>query len=154
MSEVPEELRAIHRRIWIAGLVLCLLGPLILLGLVSQGLVPPGSHAVEDIYQQVGYTFTGLVFLAAAWMAWRKGRVLATFRAQLPGNRPRFLVRETLFYTALSGSSSLWGTLYWMLVGWNAFRHVVAFLLITPALFLFFVPSLGTWVRALQEETP
>lgn len=154
MSEVPEELRVIHRRTWFAGLALCLFGPLLLLALVTRGLIPPGSHAVEGIYQQVGYTFTGLVFLAAAWVAWRKARVLATFRAQLPGNRPRFLVRETLLCTALSGLSALWGTLYWMLVGWNAFRHVLAFLLLTPAMFLFFVPGLNTWVRALQEETP
>jgi len=154
MAEISEDLRSTHRRIWTIGLSFCLLLPLLLLGLAEEGFLPPGTYPVEGVYQQVGYTFTGLVFLVAAWVAWRRGQVLKAFRTQAPAERPRILVRETLLYAVLAGTSALWGALYWVLVGWNAFRHVLAFLFLTPAMFLFFVPGLDIWVRALKEETP
>lgn len=154
MADVPEDLRAVHRKARAVGLACCIAGPLVLLGLAATGVLAPGTNAVAGLSQQVGYTFTGLVFLAAAWMTWRKGRILRSFGSLAPGVQPRILLRESLLYTALSATSALWGTLYWMLVGWNAIRHVLAFLLLTPAMFLFLVPDLGTWVRALKEDAP
>ena len=154
MDESLEGLRTLHRRVWVPGLVLCVLGPLVLLGLAGGGLIPPGANAATGLYQQAGYSFTGLVFLAAAWMSWRKRQVQKAFRAQPPGLRSRVMVRETLLFTALSGSSALWGTLYWIMVGWNAYQHVLTFILLTPAMFLLFVPRLDTWALALKEETP
>jgi hypothetical protein len=131
----------------------CVAGPLAVLGLAAAGVLAPGGNPVAGIYQQVGYTFTGLVFLTGAWSAWRRGRVLKAFGQVPAGARPEILRREALLAVALALTSNLWGALYWTLVGWNALRHVLAFLALPPVMFLCFMPGLHVWARA-QKEVP
>lgn len=135
------------------GLAACLSGPLLILGLAAAGVLAPGVNPVTGIYQQVGYTFTGLVFLAAAWAAWRRGRVLKAFGEVSAKVWPGILRREALLAAALSLTSALWGALYWGLVGWNALRHALAFLFLPPVMFLCLMPGLQVWARA-QKEVP
>lgn len=153
MVEIPEALREAHRRARVAGLAACVAGPLLVLALAAAGVLAPGGNPVAGIYQQVGYTFTGLVFLAAAWAAWRRSRVLKAFGQVPAGARPEILRREALLAVALSLTSALWGALYWMLVGWNALRHALAFLFLSPVMFLCFMPGLHVWARS-QKEVP
>lgn len=153
MVEIPDALRETHRRARAAGLAACVAGPLAALGLAAAGVLTPGGNPVAGIYQQVGYTFTGLVFLAAAWSAWRRGRVLKAFGQVPAGARPEILRREALLAVALSLTSALWGVLYWRMVGWSALRHALAFLCLPPVMFLCFMPGLQVWVRA-QKEVP
>ena len=147
-------LEASARRGWWVGFLVCLGGPVLILLSAWAGWIPPGSQPVEGVYQQVGYTFTGLVFLASAYLVWRKGHALRAFPAQAEGRQAGFVLRETLVYSALCASSALWGVLYWRLVGWHAFRHALTFLLLTPVLFLLFVPRLGAWTHPPTEDTP
>lgn len=153
MVEIPEALREAHRRARAAGLAACVAGPLLILGLAAGGVLAPGGNPVSGAYQQVGYTFTGLVFLAAAWAAGRRGRVLKAFGGVPAEARPGILRREAALAVALSLTSALWGALYWTLVGWNALRHALAFLLLPPVMFLCFMPGLHVWARS-QKEVP
>lgn len=153
MVEIPDALRETHRRARAAGLAACAAGPLAVLGLAATGVLAPGGNPVAGIYQQVGYTFTGLVFLAAAWSAWRRGRMLKAFGDVPAEARSEMLRRETLLAVALSLTSALWGVLYWRMVGWNGFRHALAFLSLPPVMFLSFMPGLQVWARA-QKEVP
>jgi hypothetical protein len=151
--EIPEALREAHRKARAAGLAACVAGPLLVLGLAAAGVLTPGGNPVAGTYQQVGYTFTGLVFLAATWATWRRGRVLKAFGRVPAVARPGILRREALLAAALSLTSALWGALYWGLVGWNALRHALAFLFLPPVMFLCLMPGLQVWARA-QKEVP
>ena len=132
------------------GLVLCLGTPSLIGLLLWSGQVPPGLRAPEGVYQQVGYLFTGLVFLSGAWVWSRRVRTLREFKAVPEGRRPAVILREDLLYAALFEASSLCGLIYWMLVGSHAARHVCGFLLLTPLLFLGLVPRYQHWSKALE----
>ncbi|HEX9009933.1 MAG TPA: hypothetical protein VF804_06160 [Holophagaceae bacterium] len=153
MAEIPGAWREVHRTARGAGFVACLIGPLLVLGLAAAGVLAPGGNPVAGVYQQVGYTFTGLVFLAAAWATWRRGRVLKAFGNVPAAARAGILRREALVAASISLTSALWGALYWAMVGWNAVRHALAFLFLTPVMFLCFMPGLQVWTR-FQKEAP
>ena len=153
MPDAQGALRGAHRKAWGAGLTACLAAPLLVLALAAGGVLAPGGNPVEGLYQQLGYTFTGLVFLSAAWAAWHRGRILKTFGGLPAAQRPGFLRREALRFAALAATSALWGALYWRMVGWQALRHALTFLLLTPVMFLCFMPGLQVWARA-QKEVP
>ena len=112
--------------------------------------MPPGREASEGLYQQVGYLLTGLVFLSAAWVWWRSGRVLGEFRKVPEGKRPAMVIRESLLYAAAFEVSSLCGLVYWMLVGSHGARHAWGFILLTPVLFLALVPRYDRWAKQLE----
>ncbi|MFN7956905.1 MAG: hypothetical protein U0P46_01055 [Holophagaceae bacterium] len=150
MSGGTEALRAAHRRGHLLGLALCLGTPALVGGLILSGAVPPGQEASEGLYQQVGYLFTGLVFLAAAWVWWRSGRKLGAFRSLAEGERPATVFRESLLYATAFEVSSLCGLAYWALVGTHGGRHVWGFILLTPVLFLTLVPRYDRWAQQLE----
>lgn len=151
MAEAEETWQEVHRRARGAGLAACGATALLAAGLGAAGILAPGTHAVAGVYEQAGYTFTGLVFLAAAWAAWHRGRILQAFAAAPLPERIRLLRREALAGALLAGTSVLWGLLYWRMVGWNAIRHSLAFLALAPVLFLWFMPGSRTWAR---KEVP
>jgi hypothetical protein len=146
----PDALGSAHRRAYALGLALCLGTPALIAALLLSGAVPPGQQAPEGVYQQLGYLFTGVVFLSASWVWWRSGRVLSAFRDLPESRRPRVILREGLLYAAIFEASSLCGLVYWMLVGAHAARHAWGFILLTPALFVALVPRANRWKRALE----
>ncbi|WP_243304066.1 hypothetical protein [Geothrix oryzisoli] len=150
MSEAPGPLRVAYLQARLVGLVLCLGTPTLIGGLILSGGVPAGEHLPEGDLLQIGYVFTGLVFLSAAWVLWRRGVMLRTFRQIPEPSRPGLVRRETLLYAALFELSSLYGLIYWLLVGKHAVRHVFGFIILAPLLFLALTPRLGHWVKALE----
>jgi len=125
---------------WGTGLGVCLVVPLAAGALAFAGIFPPGQYPVAGATQQLGYSFTALTFLAAAAMAWRRVRFLQAFRSLEEAARVAALHREARLLVLLSLSTTLWGTLYWTLVGLHAVRHVLTFLVLTPVMFLCFMP--------------
>lgn len=143
-------LEAAHRTAYALGLSLCLGTPALVAGLVAFGIIPPGSQAPVGLFQQLGYLFTGIVFLSATWVLWRSGRVLRTFRELPEARRPQVVLRESLVYAAVFESSAILGLIYWMLVGTHAARHVWGFIALTPILFFCLVPRGDRWMKALE----
>jgi hypothetical protein len=131
------------------GLALCFGTPGLIVILLLSGVVPPGTESPVGIYQQLGYLFTGLVFLSAAWVWWRSGRQLREFKALPPALRPAVILREGLLYAAVFEASSLCGLVYWILVGSQAARHAWGFILLTPVLFVTLVPRYDRWAKSI-----
>lgn len=152
MNGQVDSLRSAHTRAYGMGLALCLGTPGLIAVLLVLGLVPPGQQEPEGVYQQVGYLFTGLVFLSGAWVWGRRGRMLREFKAVPEGRRSAVILREGLLYATLFEISSLCGLVYWMLVGGHAARHVWGFLLLTPLLFVGLVPRFGQWLKASEIQ--
>jgi hypothetical protein len=150
MNEATEPLRSAHRLAYALGSALCFGTPGLIAVLLLSGVVPPGTHLPEGIYQQLGYLFTGLVFLSGAWVWWRSGQVLREFRELSEIQRPAVILREGLLYAAVFEASSLFGLVYWILVGAHAVRHAWGFILLTPLLFLALVPRYDRWLKGLE----
>lgn len=150
MIGTADPFRVAHRTAYGLGLVLCLGTPGFISVLMFSGVVPPGTQAVEGVFQDLGYLFTGLVFLSASWVWWRSGRALREVKTLPEPQRPSYVFRECLLYSATFESSCLLGLIYWILVGSHAARHAWGFILLTPALFLTMVPRLDRWVKALE----
>lgn len=150
MSGLAEPLRSAHRKAYALGLMLCLGTPGLIAVLLLAGVVPPGEQRPEGILLQVGYLFTGLVFLSAAWVWWRSGKVLRGFRDVPEAQRPSVVLREGLLYAAMFEMSSLFGLVYWILVGAHAARHCWGFILLTPVLFAALVPRYDRWAKSLE----
>lgn len=151
MNDAPDPLRPAHRMAYALGLALCLGTPGLIAVLLLSGVVPPGTQPPEGVYQQVGYLFTGLVFLSAAWVWGRSGRLLREFRTMPEARRPSLILRETLFYAAVFEASSLLGLVYWILVGAHAARHAWGLILLTPVLFAVLVPRYDRWAKRLAS---
>lgn len=151
MREGRTSLESVCRRARGLGALLGVGFPLLAGALMAGGAIAPGSNPPEGPFLQLGHAFTGLVFLAGAWILWRRGQVLAGFRALPEGRRVLVIFRETLAYSALAGASSLCGLAYWGLVGRSAPRHALGFVVLGPLLFLALVPRLGAWRKALGE---
>jgi hypothetical protein len=148
----PEEaLRPAHRLAYGLGLALCLGTPGCIAILLLTGTIPPGNQAPVGIYQDLGYLFTGLVFLTAAWVWWRSGQALRRFKALSALERRALVVRESLLYAAVFEVSSLLGLVYWSLVGSHAARHAWGFIVLTPVLFAALMPRYGHWEKALER---
>jgi cytochrome b len=135
---------------YLVGLVLCFGTPGLIAVLVLSGMVPGGRQEPEGVHQQVGYFLTGLVFLSAAWVWWRSGRMLGDFKDLPEAERSAKVLRETLLYAGIFEISSICGLIYWMFVGHHAARHVWGFILLTPLLFLTLVPRYDRWVKHLE----
>ena len=153
-DDAPELLSLLpaYRRARLVGLIICVAWPLLLIVMVATGSVKPGTAPMAGPAKQIGYTFTALVCLAAAWVTWRSGKVLKGFRELSLEERPRVVMRESLIYAAVFETSSLWGLLYWMMVGQNGARFVGTFMALTPLMFFLFVPRLHAWKLALERE--
>lgn len=149
MNGQPDSLRAAHRLSYALGLVLCFGTPGLIAVLLLTGVVAPGQEIPEGLYQQVGYLFTGVVFLSAAWVWGRRGRTLRAFKTIPEAQRPAVVVREGLIYAAVFEASSLCGLAYWTMVGAHAARHAWGFILLTPVLFLTLMPSHRRWTENL-----
>lgn len=136
-------------RAYLLGAALCFGTPGLIAVLLLARVVPPGPHAPEGLYEQLGYLCTGLVFLAAAWVLWRRGQVLRSFREGPEARRASVVLRETLLYALVCEASSLLGLVYWLLMGAQDPRHAWGFILLTPMLFVALVPRPGRWRKAL-----
>lgn len=150
MSGEADALRAAHRLAYILGLALCFGTPGLIGILLLARVVPAGTQTPEGIHQQLGYLFSGIVFLSAAWVWWRSGRALHGFGRVPESQRASLVLRECLLYAVVLPSSSLCGLVYWTLVGAHAPRHVWGFILLTPMLFLALVPRSDRWMKALE----
>ena len=150
MNQAPGSLAAAHRQASLMGWALCAGTPALIVGLILSGFLPAGEHRPEGLYLQLGHAFTGLVFLAAAWVLWRRGSALGSFHRIPAPRRAGVLLRETLLYAALLELSSLYGLVYWILVGKHAGRHVAGFVILAPLLFLVLRPRLDQWMRAAE----
>ena len=150
MNDVSASLRSAHRMAYALGLALCFGTPGLIAFLLLSGVVPPGTNAPEGVYQQLGYLFTGLVFLSAAWVWWRGGRQLREFKTVPSARRPVVILREGLLYSAIFEVSSLCGLVYWILVGHHAARHAWGFILLTPVLFVTLVPRYERWAQSAE----
>ncbi|MBS1783914.1 MAG: hypothetical protein JST24_00640 [Acidobacteria bacterium] len=153
-NDAPELLALLpaYKRARLVGLIICVAWPLLLMVMVATGTVKPGTAPLVGPAKQIGYTFTALVCIAAAWVTWRSGKVLKGFRELPAEERPRVVMRESVIYAAIFETSSLWGLLYWMMVGQNAARFVGTFMALTPLMFFLFVPRLHAWKLALERE--
>lgn len=143
-------LSSAYRVARLGGLGLCLGTPALIAGLILGGLVPPGGGRPEGAVLDLGYTFTGLVFLSAAWVLWRRGRILGAFKQVPEDRRSGVVLRETLLYAALFELSSLYGLVYWLLAGRTVLRHVLGFIVLAPLLFLALAPRLHHWTKAVE----
>lgn len=152
MSGNPRALVSAIRRAYGLGLALGLGLPALVAGIMLSGRVAPGDLGSRDLLLQVGYLFTGLLFLGAAWVVWRRGKVLAAFKALPEEHRPGAVLREVLLYSAILAAGSLLGLAYWRLAGLQAARHAWGFVLISPGLCLALVPRPKPWMKALEGE--
>lgn len=154
MTTAPHDqaLRSAFRNAYVLGFVLCVVWPL-LLQLMLGTVVRPGANPPVGAVQQLGYTFTGLSFAAAAFVTWRSGKVRQGLRNHPREAQPRVVFREVLLYAALFELSSFYGLIYWMLVGEAGTRHARAFLALSTVMFLAFVPRLPAWGEAADGLT-
>ena len=150
MTSSTEAIRRAHRLAWTLGLGLCFGTPCVMAALILLKVVPAGVQPPEGPTLQVGYLFTGIVFLSAAWIWWRTGQTLLGFKDLSEVRRPTVVLRECLLGAAVFELSSLLGLGYWLLVGASAPRHAWGFILLTPVLFLGLVPRLDRWLKALE----
>ena len=119
---------------YILGLLVCVLWPLLLeLGLTH---LPPGEASDPALVQDLGHCFTGLVFLAAAFVFWRMRRV----KDQPQEARFQALGRETSMASLIFAACSILGLLYYGLAGPAGERHARSFIAVVPIMFLVFVP--------------
>lgn len=147
-------LKSAFQRAYLLGLALCVIWPLMLQLLLGR-TIQPGANAPAGPFQQLGYTFTGLTFLAAAFVTWRSQKMRGAFRALAPAERPRVMFREIVVYAALFELSSLYGLLYWMMVGQDpqGAQFSRTFLVLSSVMFFVFVPRLGAWQAAADGES-
>lgn len=131
------------------GVGLCVAWPLVLLGLIGRRL-QPGLPGQAELVRDLGYTFTGLVILAALYVVRRSKRVRQRFAQVETAKRGRVIALETLLYSALFALSALFGLVYLALGGPEAVRYARAFVALSPIMFLLFVPRLSAWRDALR----
>jgi hypothetical protein len=130
------------------GVLLCVLWPLALQGLLGT-LMASGSLGKPLLTEDLGYTFTGLVILAALFVKWRTRQVLTGFAAVEESQRSRVMTLEILLYAALFELSALYGLVYQGMGGPE--RYARSFIGLAPVMFLVFVPRLETWRKASQR---
>lgn len=148
------DLNAMHRAYrwaYLGGLALCVFWPLVL-QLVFTNFIAPGQNPPVGVVKQLGYTFTGLVLLCAAFVTWRWGKVRAGYGSLAPAARPKVLAREILFYSALFEVSCFFGLAYWALTGHEGVRFARSFIVLTSIMFFCFVPRFDAWRRAAEGE--
>lgn len=148
------ELNALHRAYrwsYLAGLILCVFWPL-MLQLVFTNFITPGQNPPDGVVKQLGYTFTGLVLLGAAFVTWRWGKVRVGFHSLDVAARPKVMAREILLYSALFEVSCFLGLAYWALAGLEGVRFARSFIVLTSIMFFCFVPRFDAWRRAAEGE--
>jgi hypothetical protein len=149
VNGVTGTLQSAHRMAYGLGLLLCVGTPALIAVLLGSGVIPPGMQVPDGTYQQIGYLFTGLVFLTAAWVWWRSGKALREFKVLPEALRAPRILQEGLLYAAVLETSSFCGLVYWLLVGGHAARHAWGFILLTPLLYLALMPRYDRWAKAL-----
>lgn len=148
------DLDALHRAYrwaYLAGLALCVFWPL-MLQLAFTEFIAPGQNPPGGVVQQLGYTFTGLVLLCAAFVTWRSGKVRAGFCNLGAADRPKAMAREILLYSALFEVSCFFGLAYWALAGQEGVRFARSFIVLTSIMFFCFVPRFDAWRQAAEGE--
>lgn len=144
--ETSPEIRSLHHaRRWpyAFGLLVCVLWPLALeIGLTH---LPQGEPSDPTTVQTIGHTFTGLIFLAAAYIFWRKGRAREALANRAPSAKCASLRRETLVASAVFGACSLLGLLYYGVAGAQGERHARSYIAAVPIMFFAFTPRLRSW---------
>jgi hypothetical protein len=145
-----RELDGAYRLALVASAALGIGTPLLFSVLLISKVIPPGNLLTAELVLQVGYLFTGLVFLAAAWSFWRSGVALSEFHKADPTLRAGILLRHGILHAGLSELSCLLGVTYWVLAGAVAGRHCWGFILLTPLLTAGGVPWKARWKQALD----
>lgn len=148
--EAPPALRRTFRLAYGLGALLCVVWPLALQGLLGSFL-QPGGLGPSAMLEDLGYTFTGLVFLGALLVHWRSRKVRAGFAVLAERSRPRVMAKEILLYSAIFELSALFGLLYQGLGGPGAERYARTYIALAPVMFLVFVPRLAAWQRASES---
>jgi hypothetical protein len=132
-----------------AGVLLCIVWPLTVQGLLPF-LLHPGRLGPSPLAEELGFTFTGLVFLSALFVHGRSRKVRAGLAVRAAGRHTRVMAVEILLYSAIFELSVLLGLLYYALGGPQAERYARSFIALAPVMFLVFVPRLGAWQRASE----
>lgn len=153
MERHPDVVRAV-KKARIIGLCLCLALPLTLMAMLTVGTIPPGHLRAEGWVQQVGYTFTGLSLVAAGYATWRTGDLMKGFASLPKDSQPQVAFRSSLGFAILFFLSTIYGLIYWRMVGRNAFQHVLLFMALSPSMFFLFMPRLEHWMQALEAPRP
>lgn len=152
MSRLPDlDLDHRFRLAYALGLGLCVAVPLVLQALLGSA-IRPGPEPADETIRQLGYSFSGLTFASAWFVTRRWNRIRGSLRAVPAGRRGRVLARETLLYSVLFGSSSLFGILYYTLGGPHPERYGRSFIALSTVMFFVFVPRLRAWRAAAREE--
>ena len=138
------------RPAYMTGLALCLGLPTLAALLLLTGAIPAGNQPLEGLVQQVGYQFTGLVFLAAAIVFGRPARAFQRVAELSVEERPAAVRRECLLVAAILQVGVLCGLAYWAMVGLHVPRHAWGFLLTTPMLYVALVPRPARWAKASE----
>jgi hypothetical protein len=133
------------------GALLCIVWPLTVQGLLGF-LLRPGLLGPSALAEELGFTFTGLVFLSALFVHGRSRRVRAGLAAAPADRRTRVMAKEILLYSAIFELSVFLGLLYYALGGPQAERYARSFIALATVMFLVFVPRLGAWRRASEGE--
>lgn len=148
------QLSSLHRAYrwsYLAGLMLCVFWPL-MLQLMFTRFITGGQNPPDGVVRQLGYTFTGLVLLSAAFVTWRSGKIRQGFQTTDPSQRPQKMAREILLYSAIFELSCFFGLAYWAMAGVPAIRFARSFIVLTSIMFFFFVPRFDAWRRAAEGE--
>lgn len=147
MTALPDAGRAAYG----TGLALALGGSALAAVLMLSGGVPAGLQRPEGTLQQLGYLFTGTVFLAAALVWGRLGRSRRALAGLAPEARAAAVRRACLGAALLCQAGALCGLAYWSLVGAHAGRHAWGFVATTPLLYLALVPRPARWIQAAHS---
>jgi hypothetical protein len=132
------------------GALLCVVWPLVLQGLLGT-ILQPGIFGMQELAEELGYTFTGLVVLSVLFVRWRSGRVRAGFAALDESRQVRVMALEILLYSALFELSALFGLVYHGMGGPQAERYARSFIGLATVMFLVFVPRLAAWRQAAKK---
>ncbi|WP_005033582.1 hypothetical protein [Holophaga foetida] len=146
METNPENQSLHQARRWpyAFGLVVCVLWPLALELLLTR--LPQGEPSDPAAVQTLGHTFTGLTFLAAAYVFWRIRRAKGALAGQSLPSRIASLRRETLLASIIFGACSLLGPLYFGAAGSSGTRHARSYIAVVPVMFFAFSPRVRNWV--------
>lgn len=131
------------------GVLLCIVWPLTVQGLL-RFLLHPGRLGPSPLAEELGFTFTGLVFLSALFVHGRSRKVRAGLAAKAADRHTRVMAVEILLYSTIFELSVLFGLLYYALGGPQAERYARSFIALAMVMFLVFVPRLGAWQRASE----
>jgi hypothetical protein len=133
------------------GIGMCVCCPTIL-QLNLDKIITPILGISKETVQNIGYTFTGLVLICilAITLRWRK--ICSEFSNIAENKKSTVLLRETLFFSAITTLSSFLGAIYYLLGGITVKQFARNFITLTPVMFFIFIPRLNAWKKASKKQ--